>query len=109
MSPPHKLNLKELIAPDVAPAAVPEAPPPIAAEPERLHVVERPAPMPARPPRLKERTHATSVYLEPPVFDELRALVYEERTKMHTLMLEAVDLLLKKRGRPSIKKLTGGR
>jgi hypothetical protein len=32
-------------------------------------------------------------------------MAFEERTKMHTLMLEAVDLLLKKRG-PSIKNLT---
>jgi hypothetical protein len=35
------------------------------------------------------------------------AWAFEERTKMHTLMLEAVDLLLKKRRQPSIKKLTG--
>jgi hypothetical protein len=48
-----------------------------------------------------------SVYLEPPVFERLRVLAFEERTKMHTLMLEAVDLLLKKRGQPSIKKLMG--
>jgi hypothetical protein len=61
----------------------------------------------AWPPRLKERTHVVSVYLEPPVFEQMRALAFEERTKMHTLMLEAVDLLLKKRGQPSIKKLMG--
>ena len=41
------------------------------------------------------------------MFERLRVLAFEERTKMHTLMLEAVDLLLKKRGQPSIKKLTG--
>jgi hypothetical protein len=113
MSPPHKVDLKALIAADLAPAAVPDVPsvPAEPPEPERLHVVERrePAPQFARPPRLKERTHAVSVYLEPPVFERLRVLAFEERTKMHTLMLEAVDLLLKKRGQPSIKKLTGGR
>jgi hypothetical protein len=32
------------------------------------------------------------------VFERLRVLAFKERTKMHTLMLEAVDLLLKKRG-----------
>ena len=69
----------------------------------------RPGVLRARPPRLKERTHAVSVYLEPPVFERLRVLAFEERTKMHTLMLEAVDLLLSKRGQRSIKKLTGGR
>jgi hypothetical protein len=103
MSPPHKVDLKALIAADLAPAAVPDVPS-VSPEPERLHVVERrePAPQFARPPRLKERTHAVSVYLEPPVFERLRVLAFEERAKMHTLMLEAVDLLLEKRGQLSI-------
>jgi hypothetical protein len=107
MSPP-KINLKAIIAGDVAPAIVTEdptpAPPP---EPERVVTLPQYQPAPPRRPRLKERTHAISVYLEPPVFERLRVLAFEERTKMHTLMLEAVDLLLKKRGQPSIKKLTG--
>ena len=106
MSPP-KMDLKAIIAADLAPAALPDVPP-VLVEPERVVAFHPPAPPPSvRPPRLKERTHAVSVYLEPPVFERLRVLAFEERTKMHTLMLEAVDLLLKKRGQPSIKKLTG--
>jgi hypothetical protein len=107
MSPP-KIDLKAIIAGDVASAVItedpPSAPPP---EPERVVTLPQHQPIPPRRPRLKERTHAISVYLEPPVFERLRILAFEERTKMHTLMLEAVDLLLKKRGQPSIKKLTG--
>jgi hypothetical protein len=110
MSPPPKVDLKALIAGDVAPAVMMDDPPPPALplEPERVVAFHQPPPLPTtRPPRLKERTHAVSVYLEPPVFERLRVLAFEERTKMHTLMLEAVDLLIKKRGQPSIKKLVG--
>jgi hypothetical protein len=52
------------------------------------------------------RPHQLSVYLEPPVYDALRDLAHEERTKLHPLILEAIDLLLKKRGAPSIRELT---
>jgi hypothetical protein len=108
MSPP-KIDLKAIIAGDVASAVMPkdDQPPAPAPEPERVVTLPQYPPAPSRRPRLKERTHAISVYLEPPVFERLRVLAFEERTKMHTLMLEAVDLLLKKRGQPSIKKLTG--
>ena len=107
MSPP-KIDLKSIIAGDVAPAVVRDDPPPAPApEPERVVMLPQHPPTPPRRPRLKERTHAISVYLEPPVFERLRVLAFEERTKMHTLMLEAIDLLLKKRGQPSIKKLMG--
>jgi hypothetical protein len=56
---------------------------------------------------LKERTRQLSVYLEPPVYDQLRDLAYTERTKIHPLMLEALDLLFKQRGALSIKQLNG--
>lgn len=54
---------------------------------------------------LKERARQLSVYLEPPIYDQLRAIAFTERTKMHGLMLEAVDLLFKKRGARSIEEL----
>ena len=66
---------------------------------------------PARPadanPRgtLKERAKQLSVYLEPPVHDQLRDIAYTERTKIHQLMLEALDLLFKARGALSIAQL----
>ena len=55
---------------------------------------------------LKERARQMSVYLEPPVYDQLRDLAHAERTKMHGLMLEALDLLFLQRGARSIAQLT---
>ena len=56
---------------------------------------------------LKTRARQMSVYLEPPVYDQLRDLAHAERTKMHGLMLEALDLLFRQRGTRSIEQLTG--
>ena len=55
---------------------------------------------------LKQRAKQLSVYLEPPVHDQLRDIAYAERTKIHQLMLEALDLLFKARGSLSIQQLT---
>ncbi len=60
---------------------------------------------PAAPLPLKQRARQMSVYLEPPVYDQLRDLAFAERTKMHGLMLEALDLLFKQRGSRSIDQL----
>ncbi len=65
------------------------------------------APVPAREGTLKERARQMSVYLEPPVYDQLRDLAHAERTKMHGLMLEALDLLFKQRGARSIEQVLG--
>jgi hypothetical protein len=105
MSSPRKVNLQAIIAGDVAPAIVNEPQPAPVVEPIHPELVAvKPGP---KPSTLKDRAHQLSVYLEPPVYERLRLLAFEERTKMHVLMLEAVDLLLKKRGQPSIKKLMG--
>ena len=64
-------------------------------------------PAPARASAtLKQRAKQMSVYLEPPVYDQLRELAFAERTKMHALMLEALDLLFKQRGARSIEQIT---
>lgn len=55
---------------------------------------------------LKERAKQLSVYLEPAVHDQLRDIAYTERTKIHQLMLESLDLLFKNRGALSIQQLT---
>lgn len=57
---------------------------------------------PASPPRatLKERAHQMSLYLEPATYDLLRDIAHRERTKMHVLLLQAVDQFLKKRVTP---------
>ena len=99
MSKQPKLDLKSIVAASVSPAV------------QRGEVVALPRPSAngtARPHgTLKERARQLSVYLEPPVYDQLRDLAYTERTKIHPLMLEALDLLFKQRGALSIKHLTG--
>ncbi|HEY7384049.1 MAG TPA: ribbon-helix-helix domain-containing protein [Beijerinckiaceae bacterium] len=54
---------------------------------------------------LKERSKQLSVYLDPAVYEQLRDIAYTERTKIHPLMLEALDLLFGKRGALSIREL----
>jgi hypothetical protein len=98
MSKPPKLSLASIVASAVPASNRPggeviQIAPPRAAEPN---------------PRgtLKERAKQLSVYLEPPVHDQLRDIAYTERTKIHQLMLEALDLLFQKRGALSITQLT---
>lgn len=96
MSKPPKLSLASIVA-----AAVPVN------KPSADVVQFSPAVASAAKARgtLKERAKQLSVYLEPPVHDQLRDLAYTERTKIHQLMLEALDLLFKNRGALSIQQL----
>jgi hypothetical protein len=76
-----------------------------ASAPSRSNVVPLDS-SPAQPRgTLKERARQLSVYLEPAVYDQLRDIAYVERTKIHPLMLEALDLLFKNRGARSIREL----
>jgi hypothetical protein len=120
MSKPPKTDFKSLIAglptvPEPAARTVAEeaspasslAPPPparevVALKPRRAH----PAQKAVGEGTLKQRAHQLSVYLEEPVYDKLRDIAFHERTKLHPLILEGIDLVLKKRGMPSIKELT---
>ncbi|WP_375464177.1 ribbon-helix-helix domain-containing protein [uncultured Methylobacterium sp.] len=100
MSKPPKLNLASIVA-----AAVPAGRP----APQTAEIVQLDrgaAPPRRRAATLKERARQMSVYLEPPVYDQLRDLAYAERTKMHALMIEALDLLFKQRGARSIEQLS---
>ncbi len=56
-----------------------------------------------RRPGLKQQT----AYLPEPVYEQLRALAFEERRKMHDLLMEGLDLVFKQRGLRSIEDLTG--
>lgn len=124
MSKPPRVPLNSLITGEVAPR--PAAPAPVqAATPEPL-----PAPRPQVEPAaaaertvvrhlepvrsrkaeagqgtLRSRAKQLSLYLEVPVYDQLRDIAHSERCKMHQLVIEGIDLLLKKRGAPSIKEL----
>ena len=46
-----------------------------------------------------------SLYLEPEVYEELRELAHRKRTKMHPLILSAIDMLFRAEGSPSIDEL----
>lgn len=46
-----------------------------------------------------------SLYLKPPVYQQLRRLAFEEEKKMHDLLMESIDLLFEHRGMPAIDEL----
>jgi hypothetical protein len=97
MSKPPKLSLASIVASAVPPTNRPggEVIQLTPAKPQESH----------QRGTLKERAKQLSVYLEPPVYDQLRDIAYTERTKIHQLMLEALDLLFQKRGALSINQL----
>ena len=74
-----------------------------------------PPPAPAAPERagrkasgqapLKKRAVQQSLYLDQPVYEQLRELAFHERKAMHALVLEGLDLLFKKRGLKSLGQL----
>ena len=103
MSRPPRLDLAAIVA-----AATPPTRPP-ARKTAEIVKLDVPAAPRARPgATLKQRARQMSVYLEPPVYDQLRELAHAERTKMHVLMLEALDLLFKQRGARSIAQISDG-
>jgi hypothetical protein len=55
-------------------------------------------------PKIKQQTHIkhTSVYLPEAAYEALRQVAFDERRKIHDLLLEGVELALKKRGYPAL-------
>jgi hypothetical protein len=47
----------------------------------------------------------TSLYLPEPVYKALRKIAFEERLKIHNVVLEGIDLALRRRGYPSVESL----
>jgi hypothetical protein len=47
----------------------------------------------------------TSVYLPEAAYEALRQVAFEERRKIHDLLMEGVELALKKRGYPAIAEM----
>jgi hypothetical protein len=86
MSSRKRTSLEDLLRP-AAPPPVP-APAPVA------------APAPERRP-VKQQT----VYLPLPVYEQLRRLAFEERVKMHGLLMEGLDRVFKDRGLPGLGEL----
>lgn len=108
MSKPPKLSLAAIVAsasPPARPGGKAGSPPPAPQHSAEIVSLDRTVPPRKAAATLKERARQMSVYLEPPVYDQLRDLAFAERTKMHALMLEALDLLFKQRGAHSIEQL----
>ena len=106
-SKPRRPSLRDIVSEDIRVVQSKQAEPELAPAPA-------PAPVESFAPArngggkggtLKERAKQFSTYLEEPVYDALRDIAHTERTKIHALLLEGIDLVLKKRGMPSISKL----
>jgi hypothetical protein len=48
--------------------------------------------------RRRPRTIQQTVYLTPAVHDQLRGLAFAERVKMHSILMEGLDLVFRARG-----------
>ena len=55
------------------------------------------APTPTEPPSIVH----SSLYLPEPVYEALRKIAFEERLKIHDIVLEGIDAALRRRGYPS--------
>jgi hypothetical protein len=51
----------------------------------------------------------SSLYLPEPVYEALRKIAFKERLKIHDVVLEGIDLALRRRGYSSVEKLKGGK
>ena len=51
----------------------------------------------------------TSLYLPEPLYELLRKIAFEERVKIHDVVLEGVDLALWRRGYASVESLRAGK
>jgi hypothetical protein len=47
-----------------------------------------------------------TVYLPVPVYEQLRRLAFDERVKMHGLLMEGLDRVFRDRGLPSVQELS---
>jgi hypothetical protein len=75
----------------------------------RIDLVKRPrtrlpaeAPVQARGRRPRPDVVHSSLYLPEAVHDALREAAFKERRKIHDIVLEGIELVLKKRGYPSM-------
>jgi hypothetical protein len=51
----------------------------------------------------------SSLYLPEPVYESLRKIAFEERLKIHDVVMEGVNTVLRRRGYPSIESLKAGK
>jgi hypothetical protein len=50
----------------------------------------------------------SSLYLPEPVYEALRRVAFEERCKIHDVVMEGIGLALRKRGYPALDDLKAG-
>jgi hypothetical protein len=51
----------------------------------------------------------SSLYMPEPVYEALRETAFHERRKIHDLIMEGIDAVLKKRRYPSVEDLKAGK
>ena len=51
----------------------------------------------------------SSVYFPTPVYEVLRKVAFDERVKIHDLVIEGIDTVLQRRGYPSIERFKSGK
>jgi len=86
--------------------AVEEVTPPPEPPPAPARAAWKPTPRRAR--RSRDNSPGPkkpSVYLTEPVYEQLRTLAFQERKKMHDLLLDGLDLVFRQKGLPSIDEL----
>ena len=63
----------------------------------------------ARTPTERPSIVHSSLYLPEPVYEALRKIAFEERLKIHDIVLEGIDAALRRRGYPSVESLEAGK
>ena len=63
----------------------------------------------ARTPTERPSIVHSSLYLPEPVYEALRKIAFDERVKIHDLVLEGIDAALRRRGYPSVESLKAGK
>ncbi len=64
-----------------------------------------PTPIAAAAPAARRPVKQQTVYLPLPVYEQLRRLAFEERVKMHGLLMEGLDRVFRDRGLPGLDEL----
>lgn len=73
-----------------------------------IEIVRTPEPQaepPAPPEAPAKAVRQQTVYLPEAVHEQLRRLAFEERTKMHGLLMEGLDRVFRDRGLPGIDEI----
>jgi hypothetical protein len=60
------------------------------------------------PPERPAVVHS-SLYLPEPVYEALRKVAFDERVKIHDLVMEGIDAVLRRRGHPSLESIKAGK